>query len=954
MTGVIKWQDIMEPSKSVEADKRGKFKRRKKGKYSLGCEGCPLNKTGNRKILGHKRIKQRRAMLWAQAPGKEDAERGRELKGKVGRFIWDALAEHGLSRADFDIQNVVRCRPITRNAGFTIERDPTKEEIVHCSEHTEEALRLNEGNAEVHIVFGKLTAETLLGREYKKDRPIFWSETLAAKVFVLDHPSYFLRGQSPEWRLKEWKQRLAAACWAVKNPGRFAWLDRLKIVPVYTADAFSAAMTKARNSGERIAVDIEDATVNGENAVLCISFSWGKNSAVVAVLDHPENMTLRSEKEKLRKAIKRLLEAPTPEKIFHYGSYDTIKLQDLLGIDVQGYTFDTTYAHYLKYTFLRSHGLATIGTLRYPHYAAYWDIVDEYWKSENMLADCPLDKLIKYNGADAALTKRIEMDTRDDVSLPLVQIYIGAGRTLWRMEKRGPRLDRTHFAEALSVIPAKVTELTAKIRQMADDPELNPNTPAEIAYVMYQKLKLPTLADISDDFEGDDGDLYNTREATLAIIHEATKHPFPQMVLDYRRFAKMQSTYLSGYERSADLNDGELRTKWYLTGAVTGRLRSGGTKDGVAGVINMQNLHGSPYLKNLLVSDDNWREMKEIVPAKVRAKLALEPGPFDGKKYDDDKKRERMLERWKADYQEWKDSLFALADKIRIPDDVLDLDVFLAFDYSQIEIRMLAECSGDPLLIKQFKAGLDIHCAVGNTLNPAWSFDYIKKDKETRSFIKNCHFGLVYGLSEEGLYYYLKAKGVDTTPEKAAQFHRDYFAKYKGVAKFIEKMQSFAMNEGYVENLFGFVRRIGSEYDEERTTNPMNQAVNSPIQGAAHCLLLAAMAMLDAEPGRFNLLQTPIMEVHDALVFKVKLRNLRAAFAQAKKLLEEDVLDYLEGLYGFRLKVPLVSEGSVGLRYGVLVDYDGGPITRLLVEWFGDNEKTDAKMRKEFPLPVAA
>jgi DNA polymerase-1 len=476
------------------------------------------------------------------------------------------------------------------------------------------------------------------------------------------------------------------------------------------------------------------------------------------------------------------------------------------------------------------------------------------------------------------------------------------------MEDRGPALDHKYFKLVKKVVPKRAEDLLLKLRQMADDPEFNPASPVQCLDVIYDKLGLPVV----DEEEG-----RNTKEETLKIISAQSKHPFPQDLLDYRMYSKMDSTYLKGYKRSADMNGGELRTKWFLTGAVTGRLRSGGTKEGFKGKVNMQNLHGNPFLQNLLISDHNWR-------------LVLEWGKRGG----------------------------------RIPDEILDLEIFLASDYSQVEIRMLAEVSKDKLLCKQFldaynspdptAPASDIHCLVGHALNPKWSLDFIKSDKKIRTFIKSCHFGLVYGLSENGLYFYLKGMGVDATPEMAADFHQKYFQKYKGVARYIAKMRAFGEEHGYVDTIFGFRRYISGNWDEDRETSPQNQAVNTPIQGAAHTMLLAAMALLYKKPQTYKLLKDIIMEVHDSLVFRVKLRDLPEAFQLCSRLMEKETPRFVEKLFGKTLHMPLLAEATVGFRYGAQEDYAGEKVTEFLPKWLEKNQKVEEKIRKEFKIKKAA
>src|SRR5438128_1419801 len=113
-------------------------------------------------------------------------------------------------------------------------------------------------------------------------------------------------------------------------------------------------------------------------------------------------------------------------------------------------------------------------------------------------------------------------------------------------------------------------------------------------------------------------------------------------------------------------------------------------------------------------------------------------------------------------------------------DDIRDLYVFLAADGSQIEVRELAELSGDPLLIRQFREGIDIHCLVGSSLT-GWSVERIKKEKNLRKMVKNMHFGIIFGLGRDSLYPYVVAKirAIDgkkadltgITPEKLGELY---------------------------------------------------------------------------------------------------------------------------------------------------------------------------------------
>lgn len=270
-----------------------------------------------------------------------------------------------------------------------------------------------------------------------------------------------------------------------------------------------------------------------------------------------------------------------------------------------------------------------------------------------------------------------------------------------------------------------------------------------------------------------------------------------------------------------------------------------------------------------------------------------------------------------------------------------DLWIFLAADGSQIEVRMLAEISRDKLLISQFNSGQDVHCLVGNALT-GWPVERIKAEKNLRKMVKNMHFGIIFGLGRNSLYPYVVAKirAIDgknadltgITPEILGELYDKYFEKYTGVASYILRTREMAEKKGYVETLFGFRRDIKKD-DESRTTYWANQAINTPIQGTAHQFLLMSLALLNLKPKTYNLLQQSLMEVHDALVFRVRLRDLPTAYVQIKHLMQEGAVGYAEKNFKIKLHVPLIAEASAGFCLGSMIDYEGGELPTFIDAW---------------------
>jgi DNA polymerase-1 len=220
----------------------------------------------------------------------------------------------------------------------------------------------------------------------------------------------------------------------------------------------------------------------------------------------------------------------------------------------------------------------------------------------------------------------------------------------------------------------------------------------------------------------------------------------------------------------------------------------------------------------------------------------------------------------------------------------------LSADYSQIELRLLAHFSHDPLLVRAYRNNEDIHTLTASEVfgEPAETMS-----KETRGRAKAVNFGIVYGISAFGLAAQL---GI---PQQEARAYIDkYFARYEGVRAFIEKTLEETRRTGSVRTLFGRVRPIPDI--ESRNQNQRGfaerTAVNTPLQGTAADLIKLAMIALDRKLTERKLKTRMVLQVHDELLFEVPFDE------QAE--VEELVRDEMEGVV--KLDVPLVADLGFG------------------------------------------
>ena len=220
----------------------------------------------------------------------------------------------------------------------------------------------------------------------------------------------------------------------------------------------------------------------------------------------------------------------------------------------------------------------------------------------------------------------------------------------------------------------------------------------------------------------------------------------------------------------------------------------------------------------------------------------------------------------------------------------------LSADYSQIELRLLAHFSGDPLLKKAYAEDIDIHTM---TASEVFGVPADAMDKETRNRAKAVNFGIVYGISPFGLAAQL---GI---PQQEARAYIDrYFARYQGVRAFIEKTLEATRREGSVRTLFGRVRPIPDI--ESRNPNQRGfaerTAVNTPLQGTAADLIKLAMIAIDRKLTERGLKTRMVLQVHDELLFEVPTDETAA--------IESLVRTEMEGV--IELSVPLVADLAFG------------------------------------------
>ena len=224
---------------------------------------------------------------------------------------------------------------------------------------------------------------------------------------------------------------------------------------------------------------------------------------------------------------------------------------------------------------------------------------------------------------------------------------------------------------------------------------------------------------------------------------------------------------------------------------------------------------------------------------------------------------------------------------------------FLAADYSQIELRLLAHFSEDPILLETFQNNEDVH---SQTASKIFNIPLDQVTKEARSLAKAVNFGIIYGQQAFGLSKQLKI-GVS----EAKTFIESYFNRYRRVRDYLESTKEEAHKKGYTETLFGRKRPLPEIQSSNKLLKHAAErlAVNSPIQGSNADIIKLAMIQIEAFLEKKNKKSLMLLQIHDELLFEVNNQELE----DIKDLVKEKMECIIE------LKVPLIVDIKIGKNW---------------------------------------
>jgi DNA polymerase-1 len=223
-------------------------------------------------------------------------------------------------------------------------------------------------------------------------------------------------------------------------------------------------------------------------------------------------------------------------------------------------------------------------------------------------------------------------------------------------------------------------------------------------------------------------------------------------------------------------------------------------------------------------------------------------------------------------------------------------NLLLSADYSQIELRIMAHFSKDPVLVDAFRNGEDIHA---RTAQEVFGIGPLAQTAEHRRAAKAINFGIIYGLSPFGL-----AQQLGIEQKEAAKFINAYFTRYRGVKEYLDHILAETRETAVAKTLFGRIRPIPEINSPQMQLRNFAErtALNSPLQGTAADLIKLAMIHIDARLAEEKFEAKMILQVHDELLFETPLKE--------RSKLEKLVKEEMEGVH--KLAVPIVVEIGCG------------------------------------------
>jgi DNA polymerase-1 len=834
---------------------------------------CPLIEKTEVRYSGD--LKQEIAVV-GESPGNQEVRKGEPFVGRAGMLGRKLAASAGLVWSDMLIMNSARCM-IDKKALTTKEITL----VLKCCRSNVEAM-LHAMKPKCIILLGDYALRQIFRKSgiTKTRGRWIWLKEFECWAMPTFHPAYILRNPAEEALLvndlrlvHEFKEN------GFEHLEEEEDLDYREVVD----------LRDVIKEGSYVAIDTESQGLewmNGNYVMLSASVSDKKGRAynvnfyeecpveeadftikwkrVVPGMRKKEEteVGVRKCKQFYKKVegLKWLLENGKIKKTMQHGSHDAHSFREFFSkfdepLKINGYTMDTqAAAHVVNENLYKMVSLEELQRMLTDYRKDYNRTFELNHNKDDMLA-VPLKDRNDYACADADVTRRAALEIRKRLKKDprLARYYINMvhktlNGSLLELERRGAFVNR----EILPETTAEVLELME--RESKDAVRLIPRAIREMPIHKKRGLSLSRTDLIRDILFDEDGFRLEPRKKTKGLENSVDKEMRKELL--GKRIGKKARSFLEHYDEWR-----ELHTLWsrYLKG-FDKWIRSDGrvySSFSLSTTVTGRVASSKPNMQN---------NPKRSKSAKIIRKLIQAP-------------------------KGW---------------------LLLAADAEQSELRWAAHVSNSKSMIKIFKAGEDIHTATAKSMIDWEQADGLAR-KEARQNAKAVNFGILYLMSPAGLVRHSRMNyGVSMTEDEAERYIRIWFQTYPELREYHKRTILFCRNYGYVESPLGRRRRLPEIAVDDiwLQREAERQAVNHPIQSSSSDVVLMSCNEILAEEMLDPNEAFPVLFVHDELVFQIKDDDKVEDRARiVKKAMENPPL---ERDFGFKMRVPLASEISIG------------------------------------------
>lgn len=537
-----------------------------------GCAACPL--------AGHTRVpgegpEDARLVIVGEAPGAAEIRERRPFVGPSGKVLDSVLRQAGVNREDVYITNAILCME-------NPPRSARAKEVFCCRERL--IAEVCGRRPKVILALGKVAVKALLGinQPMKELRgAVRWANHLEAHVVPTYHPAHILR--SPRLHRDLFADVAKAKSLLTAPPAKVASCDISYVVASGVRDV--VGFLRKAERAPAVALDTETAS---DGALLCLGLSAEPGKALVI----PQDVFVQ---------VRGLLKAWLPRLVcVGQGLKHDIKVLRSHGVPGIATGGDTMLQAYVINPLVGGHGLKQLVREHLDYYEDYSAPIEPFYKH---MEDCPRSALYEYNAKDAALTlvlyHTLEKKLDENHRRVLEQLLYPASDALADMEYTGVLVDRDYLHELEGRLAEEIEILIAEMQKLVGR-SFNPNSPKQLAEVMYDGLGLPIPVRRSTDKDA------------LDVLHRVHPHPFVEKLVEYRSRHKFLTTYVRKLLAASSGPDGRVRTTFNLHTTATGRLSS-------SSPLNLQNIPRTGEARNAFIATPGYTLVEgDLEQAEVR------------------------------------------------------------------------------------------------------------------------------------------------------------------------------------------------------------------------------------------------------------------------------------------------------------------------------------------------